>query len=162
MRINVGKFRRAGQQRLDFGAKQQSLAAQRVMQRLLSEAVSCQQQTFSAFIPECEREHPAQLLHALGPILLVQVNDHLGVSAGVEAVATSFQCPAQLWEVVDLPIEDDPEGSVLVVDGLMSRRQIDDTQSAHARCCWGMEITHAPSTSTATERWRRVIDKTRR
>src|SRR5712691_7689542 len=103
------------------------------MQRLLSEAVSCQQQTFSALIPECEREHPTQPLHALGPKLLVQVNDHLSVSAGVEAVATSFQRRAQLWEVVDLPIEDDPNSSVLVVDGLMPRRQIDDTQPAHAQ-----------------------------
>src|SRR5437870_10514948 len=103
------------------------------MQWLLSEGVSRQQQTFSAFIPECKREHPTQPLHAVGPKLLVQVNDHLRVRAGVEAVATSFQCRAQLWEVVDLPIEDDPDGSVLVVDGLMSGRQVDDTQSAHAQ-----------------------------
>src|SRR2546426_3304532 len=110
------------------------------MQRLLSEAVSGQQQTFSAFIPKCKREHPTQPLHAFGPILLVQVNDHLRVSAGVEAVATTFQCRAQLWEVVDLPIEDDPDGSVLVVDGLMSSGQIDDTQSTHAQCGTALSV----------------------
>src|SRR6267378_3985176 len=48
----LGKLRRPGQQRLDFGTKQESSVTQRVMQRLLSEAVSCQQQTFFAFVPE--------------------------------------------------------------------------------------------------------------
>ena len=42
-----------------------------------------------------------------------------------------FEIAAQLGEVVDLAVEDDPDRAVLVVNRLMAGRQIDDAQPPH-------------------------------
>src|SRR5258706_4268022 len=43
------------------------------------------------------------------------------------------QVLAQLLKVVNLPVEDDPDGSVLVANRLMPRVEIDDAQAPHAK-----------------------------
>src|SRR6266850_2129790 len=47
-------------------------------------------------------------------------------------MACRFELGAQLAEVVDLAVEHDPDGTVLVVDRLMAGREIDDAQAPHA------------------------------
>src|ERR1019366_9172541 len=42
-----------------------------------------------------------------------------------------YQIFPQLWEVVDLPVEDDPNRLVLVVDGLVTPRQVNDAETPH-------------------------------
>ena len=64
--------------------------------------------------------------------LLVGVDDDFGVGRRVEAVAGGLELAAQLAEVVDLAVEDDPDRAVLVVDRLVAGREVDDAQPAHA------------------------------
>ena len=59
-------------------------------------------------------------------VLLVEVDDDLGVGAGVKAVAMRFKFAAQLGIIVDLAVEDRPHGAVLVVNGLLARVEIND------------------------------------
>jgi len=62
-------------------------------------------------------------------LLLVCVNNDLGVALTAEAVTGSLQCLAQLAEVVDLAIEDEPHRAVLIGQRLMTCfAQIDDAQ----------------------------------
>src|SRR6185369_1357760 len=62
-----------------------------------------------------------------------QVEQHLGVGARAEAVALLLQLEAQLLEVVDLAVEDDPQRAILAAHGLMAGRgEIDDAQPAVA------------------------------
>src|SRR5260221_730170 len=43
------------------------------------------------------------------------------------------QILAQLLKVVNLPVEDDPDGSVLIANRLTPRAQIDDAQALHSQ-----------------------------
>ena len=64
-------------------------------------------------------------------VLLVQVDQYLGVAVGGEPVPARDQLLAQLDEVVDLSVEDRRDGAVLVVDGLASAGHVDDGESPH-------------------------------
>jgi hypothetical protein len=83
-----------------------------------------------ARIPEREREHPAQESNHLDPVLLVEMDERLGVAVGAEAVPTCAQLGAQLDIIVNLAIEDDVDRSILVRNRLMAAGQIDNAQPA--------------------------------
>jgi hypothetical protein len=76
---------------------------------------------------------------ALSP-LLVRMDDGLGIARGVEDVAGGFELGPQLLVVVDLTVEDEPHGSVFVVDRLLAGRQIDDAQPAHPETDAGFHV----------------------
>ncbi len=61
-------------------------------------------------------------------LLLVEVGDHLGVAARRERVPGALQVGAQLAVVVDLAVEDDGDGAVLVEDRLIAGREVDHAQ----------------------------------
>jgi hypothetical protein len=61
------------------------------------------------------------------------VDDYLSIASGLKKVALFLQQGTHLLEVVDFPIEDQPDLIVLVSDRLVSRFQVDDTQPAHAQ-----------------------------
>src|SRR5262249_17012602 len=71
-----------------------------------------------------------ELGNAIVAIDLVGVGDHLGVRARAEAMPMPLQTPAQLREVVDLPVLDHVDRAVLVGKGLLSGLEIDDAQSS--------------------------------
>ena len=66
-------------------------------------------------------------------MLLVEVGDHLGVALGREAVPRRSSVAAQLAIVVDLAVEDDDDGAVLVVDRLIARLEVDHPQAPDAQ-----------------------------
>jgi hypothetical protein len=49
-------------------------------------------------------------------------------------VPTGFKFCAQLREIIDFAVEDQPRSPILVVDWLVARGKIDDAQSPHAQC----------------------------
>ena len=60
------------------------------------------------------------------------MDDRFRVAGGLEDVAAPLQIAPQLLVVVDLAVEDDPDGAVLVRDRLEAVAQIDDAEAAHA------------------------------
>ena len=101
-----------------------------IEERLLAGPVTRQKQRPLARIPEREREHPVERLDRLVPALLVEVQDCLGVTLAAEPVPRLELLP-QLAEVVDLPVEDEPQRAVLVRQRLVSRlAEVDDRQTA--------------------------------
>ena len=68
------------------------------------------------------------------------MDDHLGIAVGIELVTSPLQFAAQVGEVVDLPIEDYPDGPVLVVDRLLSAGEIDDAEPAHPEPCGAFRV----------------------
>ena len=48
------------------------------------------------------------------------MDDDLGIGLGPESVAFAEQIFSQFLVVIDLPVEDDPDGVVLVCDGLLA------------------------------------------
>src|SRR2546425_2996161 len=77
------------------------------VQRLDAEAVAGQEQRSRGRVPDREREHATQPLHALRAVLLVEMQDRLGVALSGERMSPRDQHAPELAEVVDLAVEDD-------------------------------------------------------
>ena len=103
----------------------------RDVERLDAEPVAGEEQRLLGRVPDGEREHAAQPLHALRPVLFVEMQDDLGVALSGEHVSLRDQPTPELAVVVDLAVEDDDLRVVFVEDRLSSARQIDDAEPSH-------------------------------
>ena len=110
------------QQRLDLGGEREPAALIGVEQRLLPELVAREQQPPVAPVPEGEREHPAQPLEHPLAVVLVQVDEDLGVRPRPELMPCRRQLPVERFVVVDLAVEHDEHAAVLVRDRLVAAR----------------------------------------
>ena len=117
---------RVCQQSCEFGAKDEVAVYFGIQQGLLAHAIARQKERFCALVPNRKREHPAQIFRTFGSILVVGVDNRFGIAAGMELVTQIFQSLAQLLIVVNLSVEYDPGGPVLIVDWLLAGFQIDD------------------------------------
>jgi len=99
-----------------------------VEEGLLAEPVARQQDLAPIQIAHREREHPVQMIDAVLAVLFVCVDDGFGVGVRTEDVALSRQRLLQLAMVVDLAVEDNPDGSILVGERLRAAGAIDDGQ----------------------------------
>src|SRR6516162_3984427 len=119
------------EQRLDFRSEVQPPVGFGIVQWLNADAIAREQQRTRAPVPNREPEHPAEPLDCRRAPLLVRVHNRFRIGCGVEAVAGLFELPAQLAIVVNLAVEDDPHGPILVVDRLVACGQVNDAQPAH-------------------------------
>src|SRR5205807_8909878 len=94
------------------------LLGQGVVQGLDAEPVSREHEAPALRIPQGEGEHAAQLVDEVRAVLLVEVDDDLGVAPRGEPVPLRLEPPLELLEVVDLAVEDDLDGAVLVPERL--------------------------------------------
>src|SRR5262249_52854235 len=102
-----------GEERLDLGSEREELGPIVVEERLLPRAIPGEEELLPLRVPEGEREHAVEGAGDVLSALLVEVKDHLAVALALEAMARLELLP-ELLEVVDLPVEDEPEGPVLV------------------------------------------------
>src|SRR5713101_4946430 len=107
-------------QRAEFGTENQLAVHLRVKQRLLAHAIARQKKRPRSLVPNCEREHAAQMFWAVGSVFVVCVDDRFGVAVGVKPVTETFQLRAQLAVVVNLSVENDPSSLVLIVNRLLA------------------------------------------
>ena len=103
------------------------------MQRFDADAVAGEKQRPGPGVPDREAEHAAQARDGGGSPLLVGVHDRFRVGGGIETVPGGFELAPELTVVVDLAVEDDPDGAVFVVNRLVPSRQIDDAQTPHSQ-----------------------------
>ena len=129
--IDVATDARVLQQGIELGTEDQLSVELGVQQRLLSHAIARQEKRFGAFIPNRKRKHPAQVLWTIGSPLVVGVNDSFSIAVGIELVAELFEFFAQLAIVVDLAVENNPCRAVLIMNRLLSVREIDDREPSH-------------------------------
>jgi len=116
--IQIPEFGRGCQNGLDFRAEEQAPLDQSVVKGFLSETIAGDQQRPATFIIKGKCKHPTQLLNAIRTEVFVKMDDDFGVRIRVEAMAAGFQFRAEFREIINLTIEDHPNGLVLVVDGL--------------------------------------------
>jgi hypothetical protein len=62
------------------------------------------------------------------------MHDALGIGVRPKAMSTRFEVRSQLAVVVDLAIEDDPNGFIFIGQRLMTGAQIDDRQPPKSQC----------------------------
>jgi hypothetical protein len=60
------------------------------------------------------------------------MNDRLGIASRTVSMPARLQLLGKLGVVVDLTIENDPDGTVLVADWLMAVSQINDAEATHS------------------------------
>src|SRR2546425_9607313 len=140
------------QQGSELGTENQLSVELRVQKRLFSHAIARQEKRFGAFIPNRKRKHPAQVLWTIGAPLVVGVNDSFRIAVGIELVAELFELLAQLAIVVDLAVENNPGGAVLIMNRLLSVREIDDREPPHRQSHPIAEIETVIVRTTMTNR----------
>src|SRR5690349_4577317 len=85
-----------------------------------------------ALVVQGDGKHAAKFLNALCAQFLIEMNDNFGIAVGIETVPTLFEVIPQFRKVVDLAVENNPDGLVFVMNGLMTTGKIDDAETAHA------------------------------
>src|SRR5690242_5630015 len=99
--------------RLDLRAENHPTWQVRVVQGLHAYPVTREKQLAPAGVPDCEREHAIEPLHAARSLFLIEMNDRLGVGGRPERVSPSFELASQGLVVVHLAVVRDPNGSIL-------------------------------------------------
>ncbi len=145
--------RRIRQQCRNLRAEYEEGRRPAVVERLLAEAIpgSVQQALFR--IPNGEREHSPEMAHAIAPVLLVQMDNHLRVRVGTKGVPALPQPLPDFPEVVDLTVEDDPDRPVLVgqrCDCLIA--EVDNRQTSLPEADVGSDVNSLRIGTTVNER----------
>ncbi len=156
--VEAGLDQAGREKRLEFRGERDPLRRPRPDEGLDPQPVTREHQTPARLVPEREREHPAQALHAIDAQVLVQVDDRLDVRPGAEAVPRASQLVAQLDVVVDLAIADDDHRSVLARDRLIACLEVDDRQAADAEPDSGRDVRALSVRSAVDERGRHSRD----
>src|SRR5436189_4278817 len=65
--------------------------------------------------------------------LVPGVNDGFSITVGIKLVTELFELGAQLAIVVNLAVENNPRGAILIVNRLVAALEIDDRQATHCQ-----------------------------
>jgi hypothetical protein len=103
------------------------------------------------------------MLWTIGAVFVVSMDDGFGVAVGVELVTEFLELLSQFEIVVDLAVVDDPGGSILIVNWLMTAGDVDDGKTAHPEPGRAIEIETIVVWATMTDggahaRQERLID----
>ena len=118
----------AARQRAHLGGELEGAGRLAVVERLDAVPVACEHEPPPLGVPERDREHPAQPPGELGPVLLVEMQVHLGVAVRAEGMTPALELAAELGVVVDLAVLDDGARAVLVRDRLIAAGEVDDRE----------------------------------
>ena len=124
--VEVRLGRDLGQQGLDLRGEKEAGTVPRVEERLLTQAVPSEEEAVP--VPDGEGEHADEALEAARPPLSVGIDDHFGVAAGREPVASAFELLSQLDVVEELSVTGDPEAAAPAGQGLVAALPVDDGQ----------------------------------
>ena len=103
----------------DLGCEvDRAVIARCVQQRLLTKAITHQQQLLARRIPDRGRERPAQAMHEILAMAFIQEWHDFAVAAGAKACAVRREFLLQLDVVVDLAIDDGNCSIALTSKGL--------------------------------------------
>src|ERR1700730_3779346 len=82
------------------------------------------------FIPQGEGKHPIESLQTIFTPLLECVDDDFAISSGAKHMSSMLQFLAQNRIVIDLPVVDEPELTVLIAHRLSSvGGEVDNSES---------------------------------
>src|SRR4029078_9915385 len=102
-----------------LGAEEQPVALAAPVQRADAGAVAGEEDGALREVDERQCELAAQLLEDALAVLLVEVDDDLGIGMGAEDVALGLQLGLALGIVEQLAVVDDGDVAILVEDGTL-------------------------------------------
>ena len=133
-RVKPARHRRIGEQSLDLAGEDEPIPRVPVVERLLPEPIAADYQPPPSLVPDREGEHAVEPAAEGDRVeLLGEVGDDLGVAAGNGGGARRARARrAELAEVVDLAVQDDRDGAILVGDRRIASDEVDDRQAVLA------------------------------
>ena len=120
---------RAARKRPQLGRERELAVYLPVVERLDPVAVSGEDEPALRPVPERDGKHAAQALRKIEPVLLVEVDEHLGVAMSREGVPGPLEVMPELAVVVELAVLDDLDAAVLVADRLVTGLEVDDRET---------------------------------
>src|SRR5699024_8626346 len=124
---------RVSEKTFDLRPEQELVSLLVIVERLDAENVPGAEELLFFLVPDDKGKHAPQLLQNLLPVLLVPVENGLRIRAGFKDGSLFRQVLPQRLEVVDLPVEHQLRGAVLVEKGLPAARQVDDGKPPEAQ-----------------------------
>src|SRR5439155_7953981 len=119
-----------GDQRLDLRGEAEAPRPARVEERLDPEAVPGEDEPPGRAVPDGEREHAVQPRDAVGPVVLVDVDDRLAVASGLEAMAACLELRSTLAIVEYITVAHYQRLDGLVHQRLRAAGYVDDGEPA--------------------------------
>src|SRR5580692_7842464 len=104
----------------DFGPEEEAISVVRIEKRFLPDTIARQEHAPAAAVPNGEGKHPAQLLDDVVAPLFIAVQDNFGICFRMELMPRSEQLTSEFEKIVNLAVENDPHGPVLVRHGLVA------------------------------------------
>jgi hypothetical protein len=120
--------RRRGEDRLHLAREEHAPVVLGHVERAHAHAVAAEHELAAPRVPERDRPLAVEALERPFAPLLPRVDDDLGVAPRPEAVAALLELRAQVEVVEDLAVVGDPERAVLVREGLLPGREVDDRE----------------------------------
>src|SRR5206468_1446476 len=130
----------------------QDPAIKPIEEKLEPKEISGEEQALPGSVPNNDGKHAIEMIENVVTPLLVAVHDHFRVAARLEGVTERFELAAELREVVDFAIENDPHRRLAVRHRLMSARQVDDRQPAEAEADRSVDMVSLVVGATVHER----------
>src|SRR5215467_7649111 len=73
------------------------------------------------------------MAYTIPAVLFIKMNNCFGVALGAIVMALRLQLLPQLRVIVDFPVEDDPNRSIFIANGLVPGSEVHDAQPPHAK-----------------------------
>src|SRR5205814_10667927 len=109
-----------GQDGADFRSKGQLPIRDAVIDELDTHGIPRHDQPPFLHIPNSDAKHAIKMIKDFGPPFFVPMNNHLSIAPCPEMMAALFKFSTQLLEIVNLAVEDDPDGFLRVGHRLMT------------------------------------------
>ena len=157
--VHLGFNATASEQSLDLRSKAEYAVAMKEKKRLLTDVIAREKQSMTRTVPDRERKHTAQVAHAVGAVLFVQMDDDFGVRGSLELVTVGLEVPTEIKKVVDLAVKNDPNGAVFVRDWLAAVLDVNDAQPTMSQADHAVEVITLVVRAAVPERL--LIDRIR-
>ena len=129
--IQAARHKPAGQQGANFRSEEEQAGRRVVIEWLYTQPVACQKKPFLPRIPQRKSEHSGETTKARLAPLPVSLEEHFRVPGGAEAMAQFLEFAADLLEIVDFSVKDQPIACLRIMHRLVpGRREIKDGQAS--------------------------------
>ena len=120
------------EKRFQFTGEKPTRTNLRVVERLHTHAIACEQQGTRSAVPECKSEHAIQFREQPRTILFVEMYEDFRIAFRRELVPSSDQPLSQLDIIKEFTVHDHTERFIFVVNGLVAAGEIDDRKAPHS------------------------------
>ena len=131
MLVHFSGHGRIQEERLELASEGESLPIVVVVEGFDPNTVSRDQEALRGAVVECEGEFAAQCAHQLVAFIFVEMEHDLCIAGPSESVTARYQPSTNIAPAVELSVDGQPQGAVLIAHRLVpARARIHDRESS--------------------------------